>query len=832
MAGCQGNDVNDLEAQIANRGRRLARRYGSVECEGRSSACPMNAASNTITSKGIHFMKIFSLLSLLVIVCLAGSAVFGQTAPTKLSVAGISQDVMVRRDARGIPYIEAANDADLYFAQGYVTASDRLWQMDMLRRVVRGETAEIFGQSALEQDKRWRRFGFAKIADESYAMLSPELRSALDSYARGVNAYTSSLDENTTPIEFGNLQYRPKPWQATDSLAIGKILADALSTTWRDDLLRAQVQTLPKEKLADLENSRTPYDVVLFPGNQKARTATNSAMPPDDSLLAAADRDAALRKASLESVGLYAEGLAASNNWVISGKRTATGKPILANDPHLSASAPGIWYIADIHSPGVHAAGVSVPGIPGIVLGHNETIAWGATNVGPDVQDIYSLELDGKGSYRSPAGWTKFDVRTEKIAVRTNPLSPATKDVDLEVRSSVQGPVILDDKSGTYALRWTAFNPENNEFEAFYRVNRAKDWLSFKNALRTYGGPAQNFVYSDTKGHIGWYAAGRIPIRRKGHGELPYNAAAKDGDWTGYIPFEELPHLYDPPSGLIVTANQRTVGANYKYPQFASDASAPWRARRIFDRLSGRTKLTRQEVADVQLDAFNIPLDLLAKEIVRRRAASAETLALLKDWDGRMMPDSQAALFASEMQKCVTTEITRANPPVTYGVILERITERAVRENLRRWLPAGVESYDDLLRSCDGQVRVSLARVFGADPKAWVWGQTFTAVFPHPLVVAPVIGTKFIARKDPLAGSRYSPNVGSSVSMRYIVTPGEWDATSLVIPLGESGRPGNEHFKDQFDLWRTNSPPPLVFNKVLVEKLPASVTLSPAGRAD
>jgi len=814
------SDVSELRVQFANRRKnsrdnayRLARKMPFRIPSQHKVRFPMRT--------------IFSVL-LVAIIGVASASVFAQTLPTKVSATGLTSDVTVRRDERGIPFIEAANDADLYFAQGYVTASDRLWQMDMMRRVVRGETAELFGTKTLEQDKRWRRFGFAQVVDRSYAMLSPELQAALDNYARGVNAYIAGLDEKTMPIEFSILQYKPKQWQPTDSLAIGKILADGLSTTWRNDMLRAQAQVLSAEKLADLENQQTPYDVILF-GNRKAksRSAKVAAVAPSASILAAADRDERLRKESLEFIGLYAEDLAASNNWVIAGKRTASGKPILANDPHLSASTPGIWYIADIRAPKVHSAGVSIPGIPGIVLGHNKTIAWGATNVGPDVQDIYKLDLDGKGSYRSEGGWKKLDVRTEKIAVRSNPLSPETKDVDFEVKSSAQGPVFLEDKSGTYALRWTAFDPSFNEFEAFFRINRANNWATFTDALRTFGGPSQNFVYADTKGHIGWYAAGRIPIRRKGIGALPYDAASNDGDWIGYVPFAELPHLYDPPSGLIVTANQRTVGSSYKYPQIASDASAPWRARRIFDRLSALKKATTDDVAGVQLDPFNIPLDLLAKQIVRRKAASAETLAVLKGWDGRMTTESTAALLAEEMQKCVTTEISRSNLQASYGVILERITERAVREDLARWLPNGVKSYDELFVSCDKQVRESMTRVFGADPNEWKWGKKHTAVFPHPLIVAPVVGARFATRIDPLDGSRYSPNVGSSVSMRHIVTPGEWDATHLVIPLGESGSPFSEHFKDQFDLWRTNSPPALVFSRSNTEKLPVAFILSP-----
>ncbi len=396
------------------------------------------------------------------------SAALGQ-GPAAQALDGLSDKVTVRRDARGIPYIEASNDADLYFIQGYVTAGDRLWQMDLLRRVARGRTAEIFGKATLEEDKRWRRFGFAKIAEENFAGLSPDLQKVLDNYSRGVNAYIASLDQRSLPLEFQILQYRPENWTPTDTVLIGKILADALSSTWRSDLLRASLSVLPKEKLQELTDPVTPYDVVLFGSDGRSLPVKRTAVAeiPDAGSLASADRDSELRRSSLERVGLYTEDLAASNNWVISGKRTADGRAILANDPHLPPNAPGIWYLTHLSTPKDRVSGVTLPGVPGIILGHNEFIAWGATNVGPDVQDVYLETFDSAGRYRSPTGWADPIKRREEIKVRTNPLKPDTESVMLDVLETRNGPVILEDGGKKYSLKWTAFDPKNNEFGAF-----------------------------------------------------------------------------------------------------------------------------------------------------------------------------------------------------------------------------------------------------------------------------------------------------------------------------------------------------------------------------
>ncbi len=761
-----------------------------------------------------------------IILCLFVASVlsipgYSQNAAVKIVQPGLRDQVTVRRDSRGIPYIEAKSDADLYFAQGYVTASDRLWQMDLMRRLARGETAEIFGGSILEEDKRWRRFGFAEVANQSLGGLNPELREALNNYTRGVNAYIATLTDKTLPVEFRILQYKPRQWTGTDTIVIGKILADALSTTWRNDLLRASLQSLSKEKFTDVTNQVTPYDVVLFgKDTAPAKAAAVNHLDISDSLLALAANEEQVRAASLERVGLYAEDLAASNNFVISGKRTADGKPILENDPHLAPTAPGIWYLSHLSTPTMRVSGVTFPGVPGIVLGHNEFFAWGATNVGPDVQDLYYETFNEQGDYKTPTGWQKPGIRHEIINVRSNPLKPETTPVTFDVTETRNGVIVVEEGGKKYALKWTARDPKNNEVEAFFTANRAKNWEGFKTALRSYGGATQNFVYADVKGNIGWYAAGRIPIRRTGDGGLPYDGSTTDGDWTGYIPFEELPNLYNPPDGLIVTANQRIVGTSYKYTQMSQDAGSPWRARRLHDIIDAKKNITMDDVRDAQYDVFNIPLDNLSKTIVKLGAASPETLAVLRDWDGRMTPDSRGSILTTEIRSCLANKMADENKPAPAFLIRERIIDWAVREQTARWLPSGFANYTDFIKSCDASSRISLAdpRRLGPDDTKWTWSRNFTSRFPHPLAAAPLIGAQFMTPNVPLTGSGQTPNVGSNVSMRHIASPGNWDATRHVIPLGESGDPRSPHFKDQFEAWRTGTPMIFPFSKAAVEK--------------
>lgn len=751
-----------------------------------------------------------------------------QSTNDRVAVSGLKSAVTVRRDVRGIPYIEAQNEADLYFAQGYATASDRLWQMDLYRRVARGETAEIFGKATLEEDKRWRKFGFARIAEENVKLLDQETQTLLENYARGVNAYILSLDEKSLPLEFQILRYKPREWTPADSIVVSKIFDDGLSNTWQSDLMKASLMDLPKEKLDRILDPSSPLDVILVGKDEKsAKRKTQSAKLVNNSdvdlnKIAAID---ALRKSSLERIGFYAEELAASNNWVVSGKKTFDGKALLANDPHLQATQPPIWYLINLSAPGLKVAGVSTPGLPGVIIGHNENIAWGMTNVGPDVQDLYLETFDAGGKVKTPNGYEAATIRREEIKFRPQPLTPQTESQILEVVQTPNGVIYYENGGKKYALKWTAFNPKNDSLKMIASLAKAKNWTDFRNAIKLWSGAAQNFVYADVQGNIGWTAAGKIPLRKTGDGSLPYDGATNNGDWTGFVPFEELPSLYNPANGFIMTANQRTVGKSYKYQGVVARQTTISRAKRLQNLLESKAKISADDMSAFQYDLFSIVNSRFAKEVVSQKAASAETLKLFSDWDGRMNNESKAALVADQMRVAFRSKILAA----TLGAERARtITipyeaaffDRLLAEKPQDWLPKEYASYADLLKACEMEAKATISKSLSADETKWSWGAQVKSTFAHPLAVAPLIGTQFKIAPLPqngAGGAGASPNVGASVSMRFVATPGNWDATRHVIPTGESGNPKSAHWKDQLDAWYTGNTPIFPFSKAAIE---------------
>ena len=660
----------------------------------------------------------------------------GDQGNTKtIAMLDLRDPVTVRRDERGIPYIEAKNNEDLYFAQGYATASDRLWQMDLLRRTERGELAEVLGAGpnniALEQDKQHRTLGFAQVVDAELAQASVESRVLLEAYARGVNAYIASLDARTLPPEFQILQYKPKPWTPADSLLIGKAFAEALSSTWRLDIMRAALAGLPAEKRAGLMPEISPLDVLVVgkdsKDTNKKTSAAHSTETNDlfsrETLLALA-RDGEVANQALARVGLFMEGLAASNNWVVSGKHTVTGKPLLANDPHLPPTAPSIWYMVHLSAPGLRVAGVSAPGGPGVIIGHNDRIAWGMTNVGPDVQDLYEekFDPDNPKRYLTPVGWRYVDVRHEEIKVRKGFTDSATDTVALDVTMTRHGPIVFEKAGKRYALRWTALDPRLNTPDSIYQINRARDWKGFTAALRSFTAPTQNIVYADVSGHIGYHAAGVVPIRKSGDGSVPYDGSTDDGDWIDYIPLEKLPKLYDPPSGIIVTANQRIVGTDYPYFLTHSWAQ-PYRARRIFDLLNQKPKQDTNYFRRVQGDVYSIGQVLFAREsskILRSRltptdAKLGELLDSFDSWDGLVNAESHVAPVLAQMRIAFRSRVLTA----ALGDDLVKIyqwsnfdttIDRLITEQPKDWLPKEFNSYAGLLRACYQDARAALTK--------------------------------------------------------------------------------------------------------------------------
>src|SRR5689334_1107282 len=428
---------------------------------------------------------------LTLILLLAHSAAQNES-PQSIRIKGLRERVTIARDERGIPYVDAKSDDDLYFAQGYATAADRLWQMDLFRRTARGELAEILGAGpnnfVLDQDKLHRTYGFAQEADAEIAQASPKSLAIFEAYARGVNAYAASLDPKSMPPEFQILSYSFRPWTPADSLIIIKIFAESLSDTWRLDLMRQAMASLPAEKRNALLVETSPLDVLVV-GKDKPASARSASARANSTLSDSLSRQAlialvhnqAVAAAALDRIGFHAEALAASNNWVVSGSHTVTGKPLLANDPHLPPSAPSIWHMVHLNAPGVRVAGITAPGVPGVIIGHNEHIAWGFTNVGPDVEDIYLEKFDPANPkrYQTPQGWQDAVVRQEQIKVRKGFTSSDYDTVTQEVTVTRHGPIVFEADGKRYALRWTALDPKLNRPDLSYSLNRARNWKEF-----------------------------------------------------------------------------------------------------------------------------------------------------------------------------------------------------------------------------------------------------------------------------------------------------------------------------------------------------------------
>lgn len=769
----------------------------------------------------------------------------GEPTLSAKQIAGIRQRVTVARDERGIPYIQAGNDEDLAFAQGYVTASDRLWQMDLFRRTERGELAEVLtagpNNIALEQDKQHRTLGFAQVAEAEVAQASPQSRALLEAYARGVNAYIATLDNKTMPPEFQILQYKPKPWTPADSLLVVKLFYEALSSTWRLDVMREALANLPADKRAGLTPEFSPIDLVVVGKDTKKTTASAKTAAPSqgkyftNEVLTGLAADEKIASHALARVGFYAEGLAASNNWVVSGKRTVTGKPLLANDPHLSASAPSIWHMVHLTAPGVRVAGVTAPGLPGVVIGHNDKIAWGFTNVGPDVQDLYIEKFDPQNPrrYQTPTGWQDAEVRSEEIKVRKGFADLATDTVKHEVTVTRHGPIVFEKAGRRYALRWTALNPKLNSADSSYLMNRARNWKEFSTALNSFTAPAQNIVYADVDGHIGYHVAGVVPIRKEDDGSLPYDGATDAGEWTSYVPTDKLPQLYDPPSGIIVTANQRIVGTDYPY-FLTHHWAQPYRARRIHDLLSAKPKLSADDFRRILGDVYSMghvsfarqSAKLLRPKVTLADNKMAQTVDAFEKWDGQVNSSSTVAPMLAQMRIAFRSRILSAALGAelfrSYGWSnFDTTIDRLMTEQPKEWLPKEFTSYADLLKASYDDARATLTRTLGEDESKWKWGEMVKVRFQHPLAAAPLIGTQFTIQPFPQEGSgglAATVNVGGSVSMRLIADPSDWDKTQHGITLGTSGLPSSPHWKDQLDDWKAVTPRVFPFSKVAVEK--------------
>jgi penicillin G amidase len=749
--------------------------------------------------------------------------------------------VDVRKDSRGISYIKAREEWDLFCAQGYVTASDRLWQMDMLRRVSRGELSEILGGAFLEQDKHFRAYGFGAIAERVMANAPADFYRIYEAYAAGVNEFIAHCKQTAFPLEFQLLQYEPKPWSPVDSILVGKIYAESLSTNWPNDLMRASFGNIDAKSLRDLFRETSPLDTVLVGNDEVEKPAKaqllkvreTKAKVVDLSVLPDVVARKRIRADGLRLVGLYAKGRSASNNWVVSGAHTASGKPMLANDPHLSPSAPSLWYLTHLRTDDFAVAGVTTPGIPGIVVGHNERIAWGVTNLGADTQEVYQEQFDpdSPNQYRTPDGWQTAEIRREEIKVRQALDNPNVDSVFMDVRVTRHGPIVFGQGTTLYSLHWTALDDRVNELIGFHSINRAKNWDEFQQALSIYAGPPQNFIYADVDGNTGYSVAGRIP--RTNSLGLPRDGAADPGGAEEFLGFDEMPRLYNPPSGWIATANNRVVGLTFPY-RLTHDWTAPYRSRRINDLLEQANEFTLNDFLQIQGDTYSYADVIFTNVVVNMAAPLAqespewqEILNKFEYWNGLSSSGSREVTLAALMRNAFARRVLVGKLQGDLAESYSRwptspiFIDFLIQTQPPEWLPGEFGSYEELILQTYRDARTQLTNLLGPDESNWTWGRVDNPViFVHPLSVLSTAFRQFAIAPLPSnsGGGGATVNAGAFVSMRFVTDLSDWDTTRLGIPLGQSGDPRSTNWNDQLSDWRNTIPQPFHFSEAKINE--------------
>lgn len=736
------------------------------------------------------------LLALGMVVVVAGAAGYlwlrsslPQTSGT-IVVKGLSAPVTIVRDAHGIPTIKAANARDAAFGLGFVSAQDRLFQMDLMRHYAAGRLSEWFGKATLATDESMRTLGLYRAAQAQLKLLSPELRAVYDAYAAGVNAYLATR-RDALPPEYAALRVGVAPWTPADSLAWGKIMDLQLTGNYRRELLRVR-----------LARRLTPAQLaVLFPGYPAKAPVT-------------------LARLSRALPGLP-RALPASNDWVVDGRHSGSGKPLLANDTHLDFSAPGVWYLVRIETPKDTLAGVTSPGEPMIVLGHNTHIAWGFTTTGGDVEDLFVEKVDpvDPSKYLTPGGWQPFVTRKETIRVH------GAKPVMLTVRSTRHGPVIA--KAGrdeVLALEATWLQGDDRTPQALWDATHAHDWRAFHAAFRNAVAPEQNIVYADVDGNIGFTAPARIPIRAHGDGTVPEPGWSGQFDWIGWVPFNRLPTGFDPPSGRFFSANNKIVPDSYPY-LITRDWELPYRAERINALLDEHPVQTPATAAAMQADIDSpvahqlLPLMLAATP---KSAAGKEALQRLRSWNGRMTRGAVAPLLFVAWLRDFNRQILAAKLGPLFGLYWSLHPEviASILTKHRDWCDdratPQVENCPQELGAALDRAMAGLKRRYGRDMNDWRWGNVHRARFPHAIwsrlpligswlgVVIPDQGGQFTLDNAAMfIGDEAHPFTAvHGPTLRMIVDLAAPAKAQFMIAPGESGNLLSPHYADLLRTWR------------------------------
>lgn len=782
---------------------------------------------------------------------LGGWWVVHQSLPTldgEAALPELKQQVTVDRDQWGVPRIQAGSLEDLVTAQGYVLAQDRLWQMDVLRRAAAGELAEIFGTVAVEPDRENRVLGFRVAAEKCVAEMDAATRGILEAYARGVNRYIIERQDRL-PMEFRILGYQPRPWSPADSLLVGAYMYKELTSSWEAELNRAKIVVRLGAELAGEMYATTdsPYDHFLVGAEKDAskalpaekRAAANrfkkffgakarnnrgegaslspelnprpGTLPGTEPILWREATDV------LEGFQRETELALGSNNWVVNGAHTYSGKPMLANDTHLPLGVPCIWYIVHLVAPEWNVKGFALPGVPLVIIGHNDRIAWGFTNLGADVQDLYTetFNPDNPREYKVNGKWVEAEIRKELIRVRNE------KPVELEVVVTRHGPVVRREGQRGYALRWTATEPGGLNF-GFPWLGKARNWDEFRAALRRVTGPAQNTVYADVDGNIGYAVAAEIPIRKKGRGEMPVPGDTDDYEWTGYIPYEELPMVFNPPSGSIATANARVVGPGYKW-HLTDDWMSPYRTERIYQLLGGHSKLRPADCLQMQTDLVSIPHRLLADYLKEAYATqkpqdsrTEELVRQLDRWNGRATQDSLAMAFLEFTRRGLRRRILEEKLGKETGVYrwwrAEVFIQQVLQERPAQWLPkpfsgagSASEGYDRfLIQSADDAVREMEQESGRKRIVDWEWGRFMQLKMFHPLGQTGLPRRHLSLGPIPQAGSAFTVKQTGVVigpAMRFVADLANFDNSLMNLTTGQSGQYLSRYYKNQFPQW-------------------------------
>jgi penicillin amidase len=772
----------------------------------------------------VLFIILGLLLALLLIIPLGGYLFLRRSLPVTngtVRLAGPQAPIDVVRDAHGVPYIYAQNDLDAYFALGYVHAQDRLWQMEVQRRIGAGRLSEILGEATIQTDQFLRTLGTYRAAEQDWTGLSPQAQQVVESYIAGINAFLAA--NPPLPVEFTVLGFKPDPWQPADVMVWAKMMAWNLGGDYEEEIIRSQVIQRVGEVRAR----------ELLPGYPDS----GPFIIPDWPAAGAELIDLATELRQRFGLGGLDIG---SNNWVVSGSRTTTGKPLLANDPHLAAQIPAIWYLASLQGGNLNAVGATLPGAPAIILGHNERIAWGATNLGPDVQDLFIERVNpaNPNEVEVNGSWQPLTVVSETIRVKGE-----DEPIYWAARSSRHGPLISDvlgDPGTTLALRWTALEGSDSTMEAFLGLQYAQNWEDFRSALRSYIVPSQNLVYADVDGNIGYYGPGRIPIRAKGEGYVPVPGWNDEYEWKGYIPFDDLPHEYNPARGYVVTANNQVVPDDYPY-FLASSWAAPYRAARIEQMITAKDKLSPEDMATIQGDQLSLQSRQLLPYLLETPAETPEqtkAIDILRSWDGVAAQDSaapaiyaawlvhlQPAIFADDLGSALFEDFGAGFHPTYLATTLAN--------NNSPWC-------DDVLTPMDEDCRTTQQRALAdaledltermgsENIDTWQWGKIHQTLFPHTPFDEVDMLKGFFSRQIANGGDGATVNVAPFSaanpydqrhlpSYRHIVDLSNLGNSQFIQTTGQSGNVMSSHYDDLIPVWQQVQYLPMHFAREAVQ---------------